>query len=233
MWYNEVMKKIILPVVAAVIVAVGVYAVKSHLTKVRDAADREGRLELTQFYKLAGNGYPDAKARTNLVALIEKMELTSKKCRDDMREQLFARRLDGAFIVGDYAKAELLMDELPGKSANWKAGAKAKIRAHAAQDKGDKATALKEYGVFLEAMRADASDVSEIDPYTGVEWTKEMIVARNLKRMAGLAADIGKADEAAKLLAEAKEVFKAALEKAKDDPEMKAAIEKDAGDLIK
>ena len=152
---------------------------------------------------------------------------------DDMREQLFARRLDGAFIVGDYAKAELLMDELPGKSANWKSGAKAKIRAHAAQDKGDKATALKEYGVFLEAMRADASDVSEIDPYTGVEWTKEMIVARNLKRMAGLAADIGKADEAAKLLAEAKEVFKAALEKAKDDPEMKAAIEKDAGDLIK
>lgn len=226
-------KNIILTAVVAAIIAGGVYGVKSYLKKVRLEADKKGRQELRTFYKLAGNGYPDAAAKTNLVALIAEMEQTSKKCGEDMREALFARRLDGAFIVGDYAKAESMMDELPGKSDNWKKGAKAKIRAHAAQDKGDKATALKEYGVFLETMRADKAEVNEIDPYTGVEWTKEMIIARNLKRMAGLASDIGRKEEAAKLLAEAKTMFKAALEKAKDDPEMKAAIEKDAGDLLK
>lgn len=226
-------KKIVFAVVAAAAVAAGVWAVRTHLKNVQAAADRKGRAELSRFYKLAGDGYPDAAARTNLVALIAEMEQTSKKCGADMREALFARRLDGAFIVGDYAKAESLMDELPGKSANWKAGAKAKIRAHAAQDRGDKAAALKEYGVFLETIRAESGDVNEIDPYTGVEWTKEMIVARNLKRMASLASDIGRKEEAAKLLAEAKTVFRQALEKAKDDPEMKAAVEKDAGDLLK
>jgi hypothetical protein len=227
------MKKIILPVVALTVVVALVFGVKTYVKKVRAAADKEARVQLREFYKLAGNGYPDAAAQTNLVRLIGQMEVLSKKCGPDMREALFARRLDGAFIVGDYLKAESLMDELPGKSENWKKGAKAKIRAHAAQDKGDKATALKEYGNFLASIRAEAATENEIDPYTGVEWTKEMIIARNLKRMASLAADIGEKDKAAALLAEAKVAFKAALEKAKDDAEMKAAIEKDAGDLLK
>lgn len=226
-------KSLIWAVAAVATVAAAIYGVKAHARAVRMAHDQKARAELKEYYALAGNGYPDAAAKKKLTALMEQMAQTSLKCGTDMREELFTRRLDGAFIVGDYAKAESLMDELPGKSDAWKKGAKAKIRAHAAQERGDKATALKEYGVFLETIRADKESPNEIDPYTGVEWTKEMIIARNLKRMASLAGELGRADEAAKLLAEAKKTFKAAYEIAKDDAEMKAAIEKDAGDLLK
>ena len=219
--------------VAAAVAAAAVYGVVRYRAYVRDCADRDGARQLKEFYRLAGNGYPDKAAQAKMRDVMAEMEKTMQKCSSGTYEALFGRCLDGAFIIGDYAKAESLMDDLPGRSENWRNGAKAKIRAHAALEKGDKAAAISEFQAFLESVKAEPGEMNEIDPYTGTEWTKDMIVAHNLKRMGDLSADIGKTGDAARYRAEAKALFDQALKAAGDDQEMKDAIIKCAGDLLK
>lgn len=196
-------------------------------------ADRVAMRLLREFFSVAGSGIPGEKERAALAPMLKLMEWASPFCSEAADEQMYARRLDGAFIVGDYDKAQSLMDGLKGYSDNWKAGAKAKIRAHAALEKGDKAAAVKEFGAFVQTVVADESDMEEVDPYTGVRWTKNGILARNYKRMAELSAETGDAAAAADYRAKAVEKFKEALKEADDDEEAAEVLKKDAGDLLK
>ena len=197
-----------------------------------EPADEKAKVQLRDFFKLVGDGYPEDSKKPAIAELVREMTKTSKWCSPAMEEDLFARRLDGAFLVGDYAECERMMDQFTDKSESWRKGAKAKIRAHAALDAGDKATAIKEFQEFVDIILVTDEDVDEIDPYTGTEWTREMIVARNYKRLAQLSEEIGRADGAAAYRAKAAEMFKTAYEMALENPDMKATIEKEAGDLL-
>ena len=226
---------IVVVIVLVVLVAGAIIGHRKYADYVRDQADKKASECLRTYFRTAGDGSPNAVACEELKKVMAEMEAVSKKCSSEMANLLFERRLDGAFLIGDYAKAEAMMDELTGYTENWKAGAKAKIRGHAAQMAGDKATALKEFSVFVETLVKDETMKEEIDPCTGVAWTKEGLLARNKKRMAELAADIGQKAEAVKLRAEAKAHYLAAIAEAveNNDAEAKTELEKDAGDLLK
>lgn len=226
---------IIVVVVLVVVAAGGIFGYRRYTDYLRDRADRQAAECLRAYFRVARDGSPDAAACEELKKILVEMETVSQKCGLEIGKLLFDRRLDGAFLVGDYAKAEALIDELEGYTENWKAGAKAKIRAHAAEKAGDKATALKEFGVFVETLVKDEKMKDENDPCTGVAWTRNGLLARNKKRMSELAADIGQTDVAAKLRTEAKTHYLAAISEAEanNDADAKAELEKDAGDLIK
>ena len=202
---------------------------------VRNRADAAASDCLRRYYKAAGDGSPSAEGRAALKGILAEMEAVSPKCSATMANALFERRLDGAFLIGDYARAEAMMDELKGYTENWKTGAKAKIRAHAALQKNDKATALKEFGIFVETLVKNDKMKDELDPLSGIAWTRNGLLARNKKRMAELAADIGQKAEALKLRAEAKAHYRAAIAEAEANGKLKAKaeLEKDAGSLLK
>jgi len=227
------MKKVIVLSVVLVLAGLSWFGYKSYVRHVREAADKRAGVCLREYYSLVGDGYPSEENCKKLAPLLVEMAELSKKTSAGVSESLFSRRLDGSFLINDFATAERLMDELPDKSENWKTGAKAKIRAHAALTKGDKATALKEFEAFCESQLKEDPDAREFDPYTGVEWPKEGVLGRNMKRMSGLAADTGDKAKSAKYLEEAKRYGKAAIEKVKDDPESKSAMEKEFSDILK
>ena len=199
----------------------------------RDRADRRASELLRTYFKLASDGYPDEKAKEQLRPVIAEMGAVSERCRDRMKEALFPRRLDGAFLVGDYAIAEAMMDQIPDKSVNWREGAKAKIRAHAALEKGRKAVAIKEFLAFCDTQLKEDPESKEFDPHTGVEWTRDGVLAHNYKRISDLAGETGDAALRDKYLAEAKKYAKVAIEKAAGDPDSKAAMEKEFAALVK
>ncbi len=228
-------KPIVVIVVLVAIAAGAIFGYRKYADYVRNQADKRASECLQAYFRAAGDGSPNAVACEELKKVMTEMETVSQKCSPEMAKLLFDRRLDGAFLVGDYAKAVAMIDELTGYSENWKEGAKAKLRGHAAQMAGDKATALKEFGIFVETLVKDETMKDEIDPCTGVAWTKEGLLARNKKRMAELAADIGQKDVALKLRAEAKAHYLAAIAEAEasNDTEAKTELEKDAGDVLK
>ena len=197
-----------------------------------EPADAKAKMQLREFFKLVGDGYPEDSKKPAISALIAEMAKTARWCGPAMAEDLFVRRLDGAFLVGDYDLCQRMMDEFTDKTESWRKGAKAKLRAHAALDAGDKETAIKEFNEFVETLLVTDEEVDEVDPYTGTEWTREMIAARNYKRIAELCDDVGRAEDAAAYRAKAVEMFKAAYEIAIENPDMKATIEKEAGDLL-
>lgn len=220
-------------VVFVAIVAAAVYGVIYTKGVMRARAEKQASVCLRQYYKAVGKGQPDAAAQEQIAKLLPEMEALTPKCGENVRESLITCRLDGAFLIGDYAKAESMMDIVPGKSPEWKQAAKAKVRAHAAQVKGDKATAAAEYLKFVELILADKAEMLEVDPYTGAEWTKDGVVARNYLRISQLLSDVGRKDEAAKYRAEAKKYFDEARKHCADDAESKKALEEACADLLK
>lgn len=224
-------KAIAVAVVGALALAAVFFGLGRYRDYRRDCADRCADDCLRAYAKIVGDGRSRVPAET-LVPVLKKMEELSGTCSDAVAEMLFARRLDGAFLAGDYAQAERMMDDLPEKSANWKAGAKAKIRAHAALERGDKAVAIGEFETFCKTLMQEPPDAVECDPYSGVEWSKEGLLARNLKRMAGLSAEIGDKARAEKFLSEARGYAEVALEKAKDDQESAAALRAEFPDFL-
>ena len=221
--------------VVILVTVAAIFGYRRYTDRVRAEADKAGAQCLRTYYKEAGDGSPDVAACEELRRVLAEMEEVSKKCSPDMARMLFERRLDGAFLIGEYEKAANLIDELPDYSETWKSGAKAKIRAHAALKNGDKATALEQFVVFVETLVKDENAKGEADPCTGITWTKNGLLARNKKRMSELAADIGNTNLSASLRAEAKAHYLAAIDEAEKntDPDAKAELEKDAGDLLK
>lgn len=214
-------------VVAAVCVGLGRYRDYR-----RDCADKRVCECLREYDRIVGDGRKEVSADKLRPVLVEMLAL-SGSCSDMYLETLFDHRLDGAFLIGDYALAEKMMDDMPGKSANWKEGAKAKIRAHAALERGDKSAAIREFQAFCQTLLTGDPDSVECDPCSGIEWSHEGLLARNFKRMSELAAEIGDKDRASKFLEDARKYAKVALQKAEGDEAAKKAMLDDFGELAK
>lgn len=223
-------------IVVAFAGVVAIFAVCVGLNRYRDyqraCADRRATDCVRQYACIVGDGKTTVPAE-KLAPVLAEMAALSGECSEDFDELLFNRRLDGAFLIGDYALAEKMMDDLKGKSKSWKEGAKAKIRAHAALARGDKAAAIGEFEVFCQALLQEEPDSSECDPCSGLEWPREALLAHNLKRMSELAAEIGDQDRSAKFISEARTYAKVALRKTENDPECQNALLDDFGSLVK
>lgn len=225
-------------VVSAVLVgvAIGAYlGITRHMEALRHQADERSKVVLREYYAAAENGAPSAEGKAKLVGVLSEMAELCKRCSPAEKKLLVERRMDGAFILGDFDTAIALVDELTGYTENWKVGVKAKIRAHVATLKGDKAAAFAAFADYTATLEKEPDNMEEFDPYNKVNWTKQGLLGRNKKRLAALAEELGNKEDAAKLRKEAAEYYKAALVRADEDGEddTRKVLEKDAGDLLK
>jgi len=225
-------KTIVVVFAGAVAIAAACVGLNRYRDYRRACADRRATECLRQYARIVGDGTTAVPAE-KLAPVLAEMAALSGECSEDFAEALFARRLDGAFLTGDYSLAEKMMDDVPGQSQSWKEGAKAKVRAHAALARGDKAAAIGDFETFCQALLQEPPDFSECDPSSGLEWSREALLARNLKRMGELAAEIGDKDRSAKFLSEARTYAKIALQKAEDDPDCRQVLLDDFGSLVK
>ena len=181
-----------------------------------------GLLTEEAFIRLAGD-VKSPKADTDrrikdLIAFSAKMidgGVLSKSAMNSLRE----RRLDGYFLVSDYDGAIAMLDQgIEGRTPEWCKSTAAKLRAHKAMDAGQKKEAVKQLLVFIEYMLSDAmKDFEDSDPANGVVYSREWVAAKNYMRCATLSGDDGDAKAKADFTGKAKPLYKAALEKAKDD----------------
>ena len=213
---NRKVKTVLGAVGALVLAALAVYGWGRYRDYRRAEADKGAVQALREYDRIVGDGTKEIPAE-KFRPLLERMNACEKHCSEDLAELLFARRMDGVFLLGDFAEAERMIDSLPKKSDNWKTGVKAKIRAHAALARGDKNAAIGEFETFCNSLLAERADLTECDPCTGIEWSREGILARNYRRMGKLAAEIGDLERSAKFAEAAKANYAVALEKANGD----------------
>ena len=181
-----------------------------------------GLLTEEAFIRLAGDvTSPKADTDRRIKALIDfsgemikENKLTSSAC-----ESLRERRLDGFFLIDDFDGAiKELGNGLPGRTPEWCTSTVAKLRAHKAMNAGQRQEAIKQLKIFIDYMLSDVmKDFEDSDPANGVVYSREWVAAKNYMRCATLAGDDGDAKAKADFTEKAKPLYKAALEKVKDD----------------
>lgn len=154
------------------------------------------------------------------------------ECKDKtINEVVKVRLLDGAFIVENYDLAvDMLEKGIPGKDQQWHDMSIPKVKAHRALAKNQPREAIAFFRQFMEAC-LKSSQTEEFDPTTGVAYSREWILARNEKRIAGIYDSIKDADAAKKSNEEAKRLFKLALEKAAKDPDALKLLKEETKDM--
>ena len=151
------------------------------------------------------------------------------KLSEVARNSLCERRLDGYFLIGDYDGAVALLDKgIGGRTPEWCKSTVAKLRAHKAMEAKQNKEAIKQLQIFIDYMLSDAmKDFEDADPANGVVYSREWVAAKNYMRGATLAGEDGDAKGKADFTEKAKPLYKAALEKAKDDKDSLAELQKE------
>lgn len=151
------------------------------------------------------------------------------KLSEVARNSLCERRLDGYFLIGDYDGAVALLDKgIGGRTPEWCKSTVAKLRAHKAMEAKQNKEAIKQLQIFIDYMLSDAmKDFEDADPANGVVYSREWVAAKNYMRCATLAGEDGDAKGKADFTEKAKPLYKAALEKAKDDKDSLAELQKE------
>ena len=151
------------------------------------------------------------------------------KLSEVARNSLCERRLDGYFLIGDYDGAVALLDKgIGGRTPEWCKSTVAKLRAHKAMEAKQNKEAIKQLQIFIDYMLSDAmKDFEDADPANGVVYSREWVAAKNYMRCATLAGEDGDAKGKADFTEKAKPLYKAALEKVKDDKDSLAELQKE------
>jgi hypothetical protein len=140
--------------------------------------------------------------------------------------------LDGAFITEDYDLAVSMLEKgIPGKDKAWHDMSLPKVKAHRAMARNQPREAVGFFRAFMDAWIASDQE-EEFDPTSGIAYSREWILGRNAKRIAGLLDGIPDKAEADKARAEAKAYFKTALEKAANDPEALKLLKEETKGLM-
>lgn len=156
------------------------------------------------FYELANDP-------ATVKAMLVQAEVLSPLLEEDSsRNALNALMLDGAFLVEDYTRALTLLEKgIADRDEAWHTMAKTKVLAHKALQDKDVDGAVKQFRAFMEIIAKSEEDSP--DPVSNIVHTRGMILGRNAKRIGEIYRDAGRADEAAKAFAEAKDLYAKAL----------------------
>jgi len=181
--------------------------------------DAIGLLTEEAFIRLAGDiKSPKADTDRRIKELIDYSAylLGRNKLSEVAKNSLCERRLDGYFLIGDYDGAVMLLEKgIAGRTPEWCKSTVAKLRAHKAMESGQNEEAIKQLLIFIDYMLSDVmKDFEDSDPANGVVYSREWVAAKNYMRCATLSKD---AKGKAAFTEKAKPLYKAALEKAKDD----------------
>lgn len=195
----------------------------------RVPTDYIAQLVADTFIRFAGTGDEASIDKENIKKLIAFSNEFMKECSATAANSILERCLDGYFLIKDYPNAIKILDGgLANRSKAWCAGTAAKLRFHIAEEAKNWADAEKSLLEFNKFMMSDEQkNFEDCDPTTGIIYSREWVVAKNLLRCADCATKQNAADRAKKYKAEAKDLFKTALEKAKDDKKSLEALQKE------
>ncbi len=150
---------------------------------------------------------------------------------ENMRNSLKTMALDASFVAEDYDTAlETLTQGIAGHDASWHAMAISKVRAHKALKEGKSRDAVKYFREFMGTLAAAKELEPTIDPVTGVEHSREMIMGRNAKRIGDILKEIPDADAAKEAYNEARSYYQKALASERD-PEAVKIINQDLAEV--
>ena len=206
----------------AVIISLLVVAIAGgiwYMKEMRKRADIEAKHELSGYFQLLSAGVDSEVQRKEMRACLDRLMDLSERCNEKMSAELRCRCMDGEYLLGNYDTAVKLIDQLPGKSKEWKALVISKLRAHAALVKNDIPSAIEQFKIFIGLIEADPAFVTQDDPATDVEWTKAAVLANNYRRIYTLSKQIGDEVKAAEYLGKAKSLAKQAIEESEDNRE--------------
>jgi hypothetical protein len=163
--------------------------------------------------------YEMAEQLTIIRALCTVGERILASCSDENTvNSIKVKILDGAFITENYDLAVSMLEKgIPGKDKAWHDMSLPKVKAHRAMAKNQPREAVSFFRAFMNAW-LDSDQEEEFDPTSGIAYSREWILGRNAKRIAGILDTIPDKAEADKARAEAKGYFKTALKKAANDP---------------
>lgn len=195
----------------------------------RVPTDYIAQLIADTFIRLAGTGDESSIDKDNIKKLIAFSDTFMPKCSATSANSILERCLDGYFLVKDYPNAIKILEKgLANRSPAWCAGTAAKLRFHIAEEAKNWADAEKNLLEFNKFMMSDEQkNFEDCDPTTGIIYSREWVVAKNLLRCAECASKQNAAERVKKYKAEAKALFTTALEKAKDDKKSLEALQKE------
>ncbi|MBA4387361.1 MAG: hypothetical protein C0404_05230 [Verrucomicrobia bacterium] len=160
----------------------------------------------TYFYDIM-NGLKKDEAK-QMVAVGDKIlpGLTNEDDKIDMKTLL----LDGWFLADEYEKALKIVEEgLPGRDKAWQEMAGSKMRAHIAERDGKFVEAVQQLRTFMSHI--EKWERAEQDPMSGINYSKELCLGMNCRRIGGWYDKAGKKEESKAAYGEAKTYLEKAL----------------------
>jgi len=139
-------------------------------------------------------------------------------------QALLINLMDGMFMTGNYDRAISILEKgIPNQTEVWHTMAILKAKAHRALDQGDPLEAIVYFRSFMKTL-AEAGADEEIDPSTGITYSKDWSLGRNASRIAALYESASDPANAAKAREEAKAFFAAALRSAENNEQSLNAL---------
>ncbi|MDP6630870.1 MAG: hypothetical protein QGH42_04060 [Kiritimatiellia bacterium] len=179
------------------------------------------------FYDVLGKA-----SRESGDAVMGLVEALAGDATDSKRQNLQALLMDGAVLRDDYAKAlEVLDAGFRAEDAEWTSMARNKLAAHLAIQEGRTDDAVRMFRNFMEHVKTWTGP--QYDPSTGIQHSREMSLGFNAQRIGNIYRNAGRADEAAKAYAEARDYYAAALEAVDPVSKEAAYINKQIAELPK
>lgn len=179
----------------------------------------------------AGHAYGnvDDKAFVEGMAGVGRRLLEKASANDD-KSVLSTVLLDYAFILEDYRSAlEILKGGIPEYDGTWHKMAIAKVEAHIALSENRPLDAIRHFRAFMEAYSGTGEEES-VDPSTGQIHTKDMVLARNAKRIGDLYMAVPDEKGAQEAYGEARIYYLGVIGKS-GDGELKALAERELAAL--
>ena len=130
----------------------------------------------------------------------------------DERNRVKQNVFNVAFLLEDYDKVIAILEEGLPYEESWHNMALNKARAHKALKTGNKREAVERFNAFIKDTLNEFSH-PEIDPSTGMIYSKEMILGFNSRRVGDLLTDLGENQEAEESYKQAISYYETALNK--------------------
>ena len=152
--------------------------------------------------------------------------LLSAGVPDTEKNSLKGMMLDSDFRIEDYGQAlRLLEGGIAGQNAQWHEVMINKVKAHQALKEGRKQEAVERFRKFMGYIAGQATE--QIDPVTGLRYSREMILGLNWKRIGDILASTGDKDSARDAYQRAEASYRDALKKAGDGSDEAKQIRED------
>ena len=176
------------------------------------------RIYSMQFYTVV-----KGEDKENIQGMMATGDALAKLLDKKGQKAVHALQLDGSFLLEDYATALKYVEAgIDDRDEMWHKMAVSKIKAHLALKDGRTADAIVNFRDFMELVSVNEN--GEVDPSTGVIYSKDMLLGQNALRIAKLYQSIGKSAESSSAYEEAADYYTQAMANVDSDSKEYAMI---------